>query len=512
MAIQFKTIDIHIKKHFSNPMHLTEELAVYLALKFITKTGYVIITPKVDGLNKVINIQDKCNIEAEIVGNDSYIIDVLEPLNIGNFTKRLLYMSKMFGTNILRTASSIKDIDNILLNYSRTHVSDHNNTNLFVKPVIKLEITKMSNECISDILLYLNSANYNTPYPNDGWIIYTANDKIDYCRYPIKLKPSHQLTIDMKYIDGSWYMDETISHLPCVENNGYDLENNAIYSLLYISDHLFKITRKRSDKTTPNSLRILQNIRWISENKCNLIETYNKCKKLQEIYYCPVTKMSNSDMYVKLLLKNMKSILNDNINTIINEYDVNTVIDIGCGKCTLAKNIKQCVKYLGIDQDPYILTKYIASKNNVYKTLGSAENIDIDIYDEILLGNRLIVMNNSLYYFDEFLIKILDKLNKQKNHNTIVYICNIFTDDSVPLKYNNNFYVKQCENSNMWTFKYPWIGKEITQRIIHTSDVKAKIYGSRWNLEYIKDIKCPIGMEKFEKFYNMHKIIALKST
>ena len=506
MTVPFSIIDIHIKKHFLNPMHLTEELAIYMALKFITKSGYVIITPKVDGLNKIINIRNKCNIEVEVVGNDAYLIDVLEPVSLGNYTKRLLYISKMFGTKILRTVSSVKEIDNILLNHSRSRVSNYNGFNLFIKPVIKLEISKMTDECILNMLSYLNSAEYNTPYPNDGWIVYTANDTINYCRYPIKLKPVHQLTVDMKYFNGLWYMDGATDCLYNVENNGYTMENNAIYSLLYISDKSFKITRKRTDKKTPNSLRILQNINWIFENKCNLTMIYNKCKNLQEIYYCPTTNRGDNSMYIKLL-KNMKSILIDNVNTIINKLGIDTVIDIGCGKCTLSKHINPCVKYLGIDPDPYILTKHITSKNNIYKTLESAEHVDI--YNSMLSDNRLVVMNNSLYYFEESLVKILDNL---KDRNTVVYICNIFADNPVPITYNNNFYVKQSDNSDIWTFKYPWIGKELKQRIIHTSDIRTRIEGSRWNLEYIKDIECPNGLEVFEKFYNMHKIIVLKST
>jgi hypothetical protein len=498
--IPFKIIDIYIKKHFSNPMHLTEELAIYLALKFIKKTC-IVVTPKVDGINKTINIQDKCNIEAEIVGNDAYIIDVLEPATTGNFTKRLMYVSKLFNSTILRTASSREDIENILLNHSQHRVSNHNNINLFVKPVIKLEISKMSDECILDILSYLYSADYATPYPNDGWIIYTTDDKMNYCKYPIKLKPSHQLTIDMKYIDGLWYMESAVQS-PHIDNNGFELENNNIYSLLYISEHTFKITRKRTDKITPNTDRIYQNIRWISENKCNLVEMYNKCRHIQEIYYSPAIHPIN--IHIKLLLNNLKSILFENINTIINESCIDTVIDIGCGKSALAKEIKQNVIYLGIDPDPYILTRYLAPRDNIYKTL-SSENIDI--YNDVLLNNRLIVMNNSLYYFDD-----LNILNKLKKHNTLVYICNIFADNSTSIVYSNDFYVKQHDNSDTWLFRYPWIGKELKQRIIHTSEIIDKIHDSGWNLEYINDIKCPAGMERFQKFYDMHKIVVLKST
>ena len=148
---------------------------------------------------------------------------------------------------------------------------------------------------------------------------------------------------------------------------------------------------------------------------------------------------------------------------IINDNNVSTICDIGCGDWNISKEINwDGLTYLGID----VYRNVIQTNQKLY----SKDNISF-VHDDILKrdikGYDLIIIKDVLQHWED--IDITNMIEKLLHNNKLVYIVNGFKFGRTPEK--NNWTIRNIQN------KYSY----------HPLDLYKKPLDDY--CEYVKDIK-----------------------
>ena len=507
----------NIKKCFTNPMHLNNESTLHLAMSFIENND-ILITPKVDGINSVCTYNNKYNLEVEKIGNELYIIDMIEPKlsRFKLYMNRLEYLSLLFNTKIIYSIKNYEDAVNILIKKDKILVCQNNDLKLYIKPFFKLN--KSTEFDFFDQFQY---DVYDCTYPNDGWICYTQMNGVSDTYYPIKLKPKNKLTVDLMYNNNKWHCDEQLLDI-CVYNiNCVDLVNGNIYQLLASKNHhgdsIYSVMSHRNDKFKPNRFRTFNDVSTLAlPNDCSIkhyIETVST--ESNHIYY----NKTRIDLQhkIKELLAFMKITSINNIKKLCGDSNLTNnskVLDIGCGSCSVGYSLDPHIQYCGIDPDPYVLNKKFKPRDNIHKILGKFDQFTNYAMDKLYSPN-IIIMNNSLYYFDanDLYCDLLSSIKfLTKDASTKIYILNIFSDNGSSFKHSDEFFVDSSHNDS-WTFKYPWIGDtEFYQQITNSNLTKKCFNDEGWVLIEEKTMDCPENLKEFKSFIKLHKILVFEKT
>lgn len=510
--------NVNIKKHFSNPVHLNHEVVTHLALSHIYDN--ILITSKIDGANSICKYNNKYNFEVELVGNDMYIIDILEPKLPGFklLSNRLEYLSMLFKVKTIYTVNCYENIMNIMNELDqRILVCKHNELNLYIKPFFKLSI--QSDKCKS----FYESIQYVTylhnDVPNDGWIFYITNINKGDEYYPIKIKPSNELTVDLQYKSNNWYCsnNDVPLDIKVLNLKNITIEDGKIYKLLasYNNNTVqYYVVSHRKDKIQPNRFKIFDDVTSL----CKYPDCYDiyysvhlyKTKQLNAYYN---NKKPAIDNNITNLLIFIKQITINNIKSISSQLTNKYVLDIGCGSCSVGYALDKNIKYYGVDIDPFVLNKKFKPIDNIYKICGEYGNEQFHKkINNYLKCYELIILNNVLYYFvDDTFSTLLTNLKQHSKKKSTLYVLNIFCDDEYKFVFNNTFYMDiknytKCEE--MSCFKFPWISdKEFYQPIISSDAVEKEFNKYGWLLKEKKSIKCPNELKIFEKYINLHKIL-----
>jgi len=328
---------------------------------------------------------------------------------------------------------------------------------------------------IDDVLLY----------KTDGWII-TNNDKIYMKSY--KYKPKNELTIDILYKDNRWFSKECELYNI---NNINNINDNTIWRC-YWDNNTWIPKEQRLDKKIPNNQAIIDNLEDIHNN---YITAADLIGKIHNYYYNhdKDIKLNVPDEWINYLAL-QRNVFRDNILN-INQYDIKTILDIGCGKGFLNTIVNKTVHITGIDIDPFniyeLKNKY---RGDNYKWIWK----DINVYDLSLnLKYDLVILNNTIHTIND-VDNFMQKINKITHGNSRVYIH--FLDRELLDKYNMEF-IKQIDN-NLYEFSLPWNVNTIRERIVSSSDLNNIMENNLWKLEHEYTIN-----DGYNEYAIMHKYL-----
>jgi hypothetical protein len=518
------------KKYFSNPIQLNEETIIFTIRKLLTDE--LIITHKIDGVNKICTYNDKYVFDVEVVDNNIFIIDIIEPKlpNLKTLENRLKYISLLFNKKVLYTESNAYAIRKIL---EKIHmICECDNYKLFIKPFIK---TTSHNKQWIDMLY---STYYPMDmYPNDGFIVYTKINKTDN-RYPIKFKPKDKLSIDIKYIDNEWWCLEKKITLKPTNNLNLPLKNNSIYQVNILNNNIIK---ERTDKNNPNRYRTITDNYNIYQI-INLEIFYDNFNN-DNYYYSRKKYLLNDN--IKSLLKTLKNKSIHKINNILGSFEMLNlhskikVIDIGCGNCNIGYKLDKNIQYCGIDSDPYILTSIFKPQDNIYKlNMDFNSKMEEGITQENILiehfyykfkklsgygisHSHLMICNNSLHYVfnndsSNDTHEFFKSINSMSFFNTHMYIFNMFSNTEQTIIYDDDFNVKikKIDNSSnpkmthYIKYKYPWLGSKINiHRIYSTNYVIEEFENNGWMLKEMTKLTVPDELLQFKNYFDLHKMM-----
>lgn len=544
-----------------NPVHIEPYHIPYIYNLLKTKNK-IFLTPKADGISTQITMSDMILETEKIVEPNNtrikyFITDIVKTLHkydsnkiisFNEISGRLSFLNYYLpknnsvniivpliinDDNVITFQNKIKDIlnQNIL-------ICSGKDEDVYIKPVFDIMVQTKNLTTITKFLEQLFVL-YETPYPNDGWIVYIPKKNT-----PIKIKPTCQLTIDMKYTDGYFFVkDNTVhsinssikfdpfyfkmfpeEHMIYTNDHNIFLENNKIYHILpQKMDEkclTLKILSERKDKIIPNRMDTIESVlyRILKEWSVNkIINQYD----LNPITYYDINKQFDmkSNKYADILLKLQRFIARTYVADCLNEKDIH-VLDLGCGNGSfghkLLKN-KTIHMYYGLDIDPVLLADNIGHPSNMYLLWGDFNN-DVEFFTSYLSDGHMknittFTSINSVHYFD--LIK-LDNLisslkHKSKNESNdqhtklIIFtmfsesIKNLLSDDS-KIIFDQNFLIEYLinqstsdTNSDTYRFTYPWKSKPFIEKIYRKEYLVNTLKSCGWELMVDKQITLPIN-------------------
>lgn len=467
--------------------HLTTEHVYYLA------NYQCYLTLKADGYYK----KDE-SFEYELVDNKKYIFNVLDSKDdIQNKIFNLADSLDIKFPSILREEVNISNIEYIL----KTFLDFYDNYEANLIPKFYLKIKK--NDFIS-ILSYINNFFPNNGFPNDGWVIVPENEK-----YIAKLKPSHHLTIDLKFKNNKFYANNWID-VNAVSTRR--LKNNSVYRCYWENNKWFA-KEERTDKRYGNNIDIIEVItNYLSKgynfselDKSNFSNYYDH--NLIEDY-----KIIN---YLNFMKEFSQNWIKDNVN-ISNKVEL---LDIGCGKRSSLEMLKDIgiKNIVGIDADPIcILKSIINSRKNSYIWLDF--NYNWNVRDQIKkFGNvwadsqlfkmyhlykkfDVILFNFSIFYcFSENYEMLIYNLNKVSKVGTKL-LFNFMNYDEASDKLREEFKItKEEDNINI---NLPWLNRIHKEPNFNNNKFTEILLKNKWKLEN----KCKIN-NVHENFIDWQNII-----
>ena len=423
-------------------MLIIKHLNLYSAYSLLNKN--IIITYKIDGIPII-----KPEYCIEKVGMDEYL-----------FPNNLDFSSFLNITKIQLIDISKYDVNNTynIITNKKYMIGKQNNFpsgNIYIKNFFYINSRNIFE------LLELLKKEYDSPFPNDGFIIYNLDSQQIY-----KLKPFSHMTIDLRKEGNFFYSNEKrLENLSVTHQE----QENGIYRLhpLDKSSNLWKIGNKRVDKIQSNPLWLINEIRQLIRNDFN----YNELNKLKlDTYYNNYTIDSN----LQLLLKKRKENFIHKLKTISNENTY--ILDFGCGFGNYTNQIEFSY-YLGVDKDLQVLESITRKKKchplwmdfskDVYistqiNTFGNIWNItQRQNYSKLKKNYSLIIFNHSIHNVKN-LKGILSFL--QNNYkDALVYIGTFDIKESFENKYQKMEILEETNKKFKVKFYNSWINKELEE-------------------------------------------------
>jgi len=492
------------RKKQKNPEHASKLQLLWLS----TQIKKLAISPKADGTYSQIQI-GKYHFEAEYVEQyDIYLVfDTSSyPLKHNdNITSRInwirgIHPNTKNNKNCKYIIETINDLHNQLEIHNQlisTYIATtKDKIKWFPKYTCTLKMEKVNFFLLLDQIP-------NTIYKTDGWIINI--DKHN----PIKYKPPHEITIDLLYKDGKFYTceDEIVQ---CMYTS---YTENGIWRCYWLNDKKCWVPRDlRKDKVVPNPILLVMQLTKLHEESWIVTDLI---KDLKYIYYSH--EKQNLDNHIVEYLNKSKDITTNNFTTIIKKYLNDrtyplNILDLGCGKGNLIQMIGKVTNkklyYYGIDIDPSCI--YIGMQRYPTHIWKWQDMTSKELLDDTTIKFDIIVANNSLHNceYDHQLLLLLYKIRKVTNIGSLFYINFIDVDKIDNYKYNDLEITSIDIKERIYNFKYPWIAKEFTEKVISGEHIKKIMYSMNWILEqeFNNNIK-DISLELWSSYHTCYLFI-----
>ncbi len=481
MQLQLK----HNKK--TNPIHINK-----CALSWLSKQqGNITLSPKADGIYAELKY-NKHIFQAEYIKeiNLYLIFDTLTyPFKHSNtlinrykWIQTLHVMKKEFKNELITSQEEF----NIYTNYDSKLLEKYiTNTTDNIKwfPKIMFQINMRSD----DFLSLLDTNNNKLLYKTDGFIITSLKHIGRLSKFVYKYKPKNELTIDILYKEGSWYMSDKQDL--CIINNVLDTQllesdNQYIFRCYWDDKTQLWIPREiRLDKTKPNNINIVNELE-------SLHKDYWKASDLITYYYDDtINKLdTNYIYYLQNQRANYKTIILDTISKFDN------ILDIGCGKGYLLQILKGKNITL-VDINP----SNIFILQNKYEGLYTYICSDMNTYSKYMIGKYdIIIFNNSLHYMrdiNEFL----------ENINCIYIYIHFIDSDLIFEKFDyNDIKIIKMEGS-LYEFNYPWKKNKFYENLLSFTKLNKKMEKHNWKITNIFEYEN-------DEFTKIHKYILYTKT
>jgi SAM-dependent methyltransferase len=439
-----------------------KHINLYSAYSLLNKN--IIITYKIDGIPII-----KSNYCIEKVGLDEYLFP-------NNFD---------FNNFLTSTSTTLLNIQKYDVNTTYNIITNKKymiaKTDLFPSGNIYVKNFFYINSQHIFQLLELLKKEYDSPFPNDGFIIYNLDSQQIY-----KLKPFSHMTIDLRKEGNFFYSNEKrLDNLSVIHED----QKDGIYRLhpLDKSSNSWKIGDKRIDKTHSNPLWLINEIRQLIRNDFD----YNELNKLKlDTYYHKYS--INTD--IQTLLSKRKEKLIHKLKAISDENSY--ILDFGCGFGNYTNQI-DFAYYLGIDKDLQALESITRKKkcyplwmdfsNNVYistqiNTFGNIWNItQRQNYNKLKKNYSLIIFNHSIHNVKN-LKGILSFL--QNNYkDALVYIGTFDIKESFENKYQKMKILEETNKKFKVKFYNSWINKELEEEYYKIDFLKTIL--QKYQLNYL---------------------------
>jgi SAM-dependent methyltransferase len=480
------------------PLHIMSYHIPVIKYEYDTDNN-LYITPKVDGSYGQFKFSDiDTNIyQCEILGNYAYVFDIICH-DQKSFLHRMMMLEKIFDTKILFTVSNTVEIISILNDYSKKYTKINYDTNAILirtKPVFIINKNIFNSDNIEQLFDIITN-NYDTYYPNDGWIMY-----INSLKHPLKIKPLNHLTIDILYDEK---INMAISNLPKIVN-GKIIRcywDNKYQSWTYLNT--------RNDKKKGNNVyvvnQIMNNVKypiyfykiWKSFNtKSNTFNFTEKHIQIRPYYKNTISKNIGNGQKNKIQLLRL-SFFSDIHNLLLRENKTNiSILDIGCGNGSLNKFLS-CKKlekfyYVGIDIDPFMLSHAYLNGMYYWNDINS-DNFFDNIVDQ---QYDFAIFINSFHY-------IINKetfLKHLKQHVNKIIIINIFNNENTNIDTEEVKVVKL--EKNMFEYHYKWKNDIFIEEMMRESDFTKNVNDSGWKILNIK------RYDNNDEFIGLHTMYVL---
>jgi hypothetical protein len=336
------------------------------------------------------------------------------------------------------------------------------------------------------------------PYKCDGFILTPLDGNRE-----IKIKPTHLMTIDVKYCGDDIWVDRennNISHM-ITNTNKIQLKKNNIYRcnpiISNINKVIFVVDSYRYDKKRPNPQHIIDSIVMMIQSEWT--DTINMAP------YYPINKQRLNDMNLINQIKTQEKKLEKQIIDMKPEAN-KCWLDLGCGS---GKAIKYALQfnpkyYLGLDCDVRQLVrglKYHDMMQDVYyfSPCNLSENWNEYKYKWHSIPNikfNYIVANFSIMHFFN------DNFWSQLEQYVMIgtkFIFNLVDLDINDMWQHKESYLKR--NGNKVEYYFEWLGEMKEEPYIDNNmlDKYLKKYG--WNIIQ-NTIKKDPNVSQLSDFYS----------
>lgn len=538
---KLQMLDKHSFNHhgMKNPVHVEPYHIPYI-YNLMIKGEKLMITPKVDGLNKYLSITGTV-LEVEHIKdtNTYYVIDVKpDRYDKSSLSDRLLGLKSInrlaVNSFIEITDTNVEDIMKHI-NDKTNYVELFNKSNVFTKPIFNIRLQSLEN---IKTLICMMFNKYNTVlFKNDGWILYT--DSLT----PFKIKHIDDLTIDLKYFNGKLCavkcqnsIDKTSSEslVPVDISNVHQeifpksidissVQSNSVYRILpVLKGELlieYESVELRTDKVVPNKISTVRSIfnrlknNWIPES---ILTKYEEC---ENIYYQHQNQHNHYRDVLEMLRKEKRRII---IEALESKTENMKVFDFGCGNGSVSQLFGE---YYGIDRDPVILGSNTNSNINLIwgdPNLALSEIKHVEFFTSFIkdgcLDNIDVFLSiNSIHYFDLNCLNQLMNMTKSDCSSSssaanstkfVVYsmfserIDSAFIDNK--LTFGNDFYIEKNESGH-FTFRYPWRTDTFSECLYSKTEFIHVMNNLGWNV--IKEIR-----NESDSFIALHDLIVLEKS
>lgn len=352
-------------------------------------------------------------------------------------------------------------------------------------PKFYLKISDGSKLSVMKILLnYFPQINF----PTDGWII-TPNES----KFSAKIKPIHELTIDLKYIKKSFRDSEgTIYSI-----QGNSLKNGTIYRC-YFDGKKWLAREERTDKKYPNPKFIVDSVMNHITNKLNL-DSINIIN-LMNPYYDKNRTILNDET-----ISMFKHIKHFSLIWLLDCKD-KLVLDMGCGKSSsilLWKEISP-KEIVGVDIDPICIFRSTAMSNNnkyIWLNMNTGWNISsqIEYFGQVWEHTQLFKYSNFQQRFDIIVFNF--SIHYCTNYELLIYNLSQRSSEGTILKFNwINYENITCFNVNIIddevTIDLPWKSDAHKEPLFRYSQLCEQLISNNWEL---------INQNKLESYFDLYE-------
>jgi SAM-dependent methyltransferase len=448
----------------SHSQLVIKHLNIYSAYSLLNKN--VIITYKIDG----IPIHMDNHYIERVNGNNYPFPKNFDLQNFFTYT----------GTNIIDIRKHDYKSTYYLITHDRNMISKR-----YENTVIK-NFFLINTKNIFDLLQLLKQ-NYDSAFPNDGFMIYNLDSKQIH-----KLKPLKHMTIDLRK-EGSFFYsnDRKIENINIQSNN----QEDGIYRIYPInkSGQLWKIGEKRIDKNQSNPL-------WLVNEIINLIKNDFDYRLLNNIKRNDYYNHYNVDTQIQMFLQKRKLRLLAFLNSTLNNSS--KILDFGCGFGNYMNDM-HFKYYLGIDKDLQVLESINKKKkcNPLWLDFSNDLNISTQIsifgdlwkktqnknYNKLKNDYSLIIFNHSFHNVKN-LKKILNFIKNNYN-NALVYIATFDITQSFTNKYQKLIILNETDKKIKVNFFNSWINKELIEEYYKIAYLESML--NKYQINYKLDIYNP---------------------
>jgi len=476
-----------------NPVHI-RPYHYGLLFNMFENGDDIYITPKADGEYHQIQI-GRFTYESENINDQDFIFNILTDIpHIKTQNDRFKYIERLLSQKMLHETTNISEIVAI------------NNTNQIVcKPVFR--INKKLYHDFKDVLnIFL--APLQTPYPNDGWIVYTEVKNINYVSffnhisYPLKIKPRNHMTIDLLYDPNNKTMttrsDKQINSL-----SPSTLDKSVWRCSWNDEEKKWMPISRRYDKILANKDFIVNDVVTNIETYWQPYDVINYMKSHNHTYYDHTSKELSKDIIEYL---NKQKVITSNI---LEPYlsNAHIVLDLGCGNGKMYHKA-YTFKFFGIDNDPIALCKWGSPSDNICVMFGDLNVKGFELFTNhmIRLINSidLCVMNHSISYVDN-LDTFFNDLSIYMKHDGIVFIRSFVLEHMKEVIYDSTFKIVH-NNNNIYSFTYPWLNREISNKIYSSNEIITS--ACKYGFNVINNIR--LNDPLYHNIVDMQRIIILK--